>query len=598
MNTPLRIHCIAALALLTLLPVSIHAQAWQGYTLFSGENSRNTYLVNMSNQTVHSWTHTKTGGYSCYLLEDGSLLRPATSSNSTLNGGGAAGIVQKVNWNGGVVWEFTYSSNTYRTHHDLEPMPNGNILAIAWEVKTSAQCVAAGLNHSASLWPDMIIEIQPVGTNGGNIVWEWHAWDHLIQDYNATKANYGVVGQHPELIDINCKSTSGDWLHINAVSYNPTLDQIAISSHNLDEVYIIDHSTTTAQAASHSGGNSGRGGDIIYRWGSPANYDAPGTQVFDVVHCAYWIPAGLPGAGNLMAFNNRERMSTSMVVELTLPTSGSAYAWTQGTAYGPASPTWSYTATGFFSNHLGGNQRLPNGNTLIAESTSGYLFEVNSAGVTQWSYQRGGSIARVLRYDASYPGLQYLTPVEMSTFSAVRRDGGIALAWRTETETNNHGFEIERLIMDEGGQWETAGFVSGQGTTLSPTDYAWFDDAPAVITENTIVYRLCQIDTDGSRTYSARIEVSAPVSTFTLNQNHPNPFNPTTTISYTLPEATSVRIDIVDMLGRRVATPVDGEQTAGSHAVMVDATQWSAGTYRCVMHTPAGTQSRSMSLVK
>ena len=176
-----------------LLTTNIIPQTFDGYTLFCPNMSRYTYLIDMNNQIVHTWTHTKTGGYSCYLLEDGTLMRSATSSNSQLNGGGAMGIVQKIAWNGTLLWEYTYSSNTYRTHHDIEPLPNGNVLLIAWEVKTATQAVQAGLNHSAVIWPDHIIEVQPVGSTGGNIVWEWHFWDHLIQDYSSAKDNYGVV---------------------------------------------------------------------------------------------------------------------------------------------------------------------------------------------------------------------------------------------------------------------------------------------------------------------------------------------------------------------------------------------------------------------
>jgi hypothetical protein len=409
--------------IITLLIFLIHsstfAQAFDGYTLFSPNNSRYTYLINMNNQVVHTWTHTKTGGYSCYLLEDGSLLRSAVSSNSQLNSGGAMGIVQKIAWNGTVTWEYTYSSSTYRSHHDIEPMPNGNILLIAWEVKTATQAVQAGLNHSAFIWPDHIIEVQPVGSTGGNIVWQWHFWDHLIQDYSSAKDNYGVVADHPELLDINVGSAmQGDWTHINGISYNPTLDQIVLSSHELDEIYVIDHSTTTQEAASHSGGNSGKGGDILYRWGSPANYDAPGTQIFNVVHSSVWIPDSLDGAGNIMVFNNREGLGTSIVMEIVPPReSNGNYTWNTGTAYAPTSPLWSFTESGFYSNHLGGCQRLPNGNTIIAESTSGYLFEVNSAGGTVWSYNRGQEVPRALRYAPDYPGLSAITSImaEVST---------------------------------------------------------------------------------------------------------------------------------------------------------------------------------------
>lgn len=383
-----------------------------GYTLYTASSTR-TNLINLNNVVVKFWTHTRSGGYSVYLLPNGELIRPALSTGSSINGGGAAGIVQKYSWSGSLIWEYTYSSNTYRTHHDICPMPNGNVLLIAWEVKTAAQSVAAGLNHSAVLWPDHIIEVQPSGSTGGTIVWQWHAWDHLIQDYDPTKSNYGIVGDHPELLDINVGSAgSGDWMHVNGISYNPRLDQIVFSSHELDEIYVIDHSTTTAEAAGHTGGNSGRGGDFLYRWGRPSNYRAPGAQVFNVVHSGTWIPDTLPGGGNILAFNNREGTNASIVVELVPPVDSLGhYSYTPGSSYGPVSPIWSYSAAGFYSNHLGGNQRLPNGNTIISESTSGNLFEVTSNGTIVWNYSPGGEIVRVLRYGTDYSGLAQLVDV-------------------------------------------------------------------------------------------------------------------------------------------------------------------------------------------
>ena len=398
-----------------LLPEMLLGQAFQGYTLYSPNNSRNTYLLDMNNKVVHSWAHNRSGGYSVYLLSDGSVLRPAMASSAQLGGAGAEGVVQRVAWDGTVLWDYTYSSSQYLAHHDIEPMPNGNVLIIAWEVKSATQAVQAGLNRSVSIWPDHIIEVQPVGTNGGNIVWQWHAWDHLVQDYDATKSNYGVVKNHPELLNINMGVSGmgiggGDWMHLNAISYNPDLDQIAISSHTLNEVYIIDHSTTTVEAASHQGGKSGKGGDILYRWGSPSNYGATGSQYFSVVHCAWWIPSGLPGAGNLMAFNNGDNQMRSVVVELVLPVSSAGiYSLDVGSAYGPSVPSWTYTAGDFYTDHLGGCQRLPNGNTLIVESTSGNMFEVNTTGNVQWSYSPGGEIVRVLRYASTYSGVRQLT---------------------------------------------------------------------------------------------------------------------------------------------------------------------------------------------
>ncbi|MBP9191570.1 MAG: aryl-sulfate sulfotransferase [Ignavibacteria bacterium] len=406
------------LIFLIISSCNLKAQPYPGYTLITASSTR-TNLMDLNNNVVKFWTHTRSGGYSVYLLRNGDLMRPATVSNTTINGGAAAGAVQKYSWTGSLIWEYTYNTTTVRTHHDICPLPNGNVLLIAWEVKTSAQAIAAGLNHSATIWPDHIIEVQPSGATGGTIVWKWHAWDHLIQDYDPTKANYGVVADHPELLDINVGSAgSGDWMHVNGISYNERLDQIVFSSHELDEVYVIDHSTTTEEAAGHTGGNSGKGGDFLYRWGRPSNYRAPGTQVFNVVHSGTWIPDSVPGGGNIMAFNNREGTNASHVIEIIPPVDSLGnYTLAPGTAYAPASPVWTYAASGFYSNHLGGCQRLANGNTMLSESTSGNLFEVNSAGTVVWSYSQAGEVVRVLRYGLDYPGLAGLVGVSENSNS-------------------------------------------------------------------------------------------------------------------------------------------------------------------------------------
>jgi hypothetical protein len=580
-------------------PVPAHAQAYQGYTLYSAFDSRDTYLVDMNNRPVHHWSHALVGGYSCYLMPDGTLLRPAKSTSPYLNGGAAAGIVQRIAWDGTVLWEFTYSTSAHRTHHDIEPLPNGNILCIAWELKTAQECVQAGLDHSSLLWPDHIIEVQPVGSSGGNIVWEWHVWDHLIQDYNPSKSNYGVVGDHPELLDINIESNYGDWLHTNAVSYNPDLDQIAFTSHYTDELYVIDHSTTTAQAAGHTGGNSGKGGDFLYRWGRPGNYRAPGAKVFDVVHCAWWIPAGLPGAGNIMAFNNRETGTTSEVVEITPP---AGYALAPSSAWGPLYPTWSFTDSWFWSSHLGSCQRLPNGNTLMAESHFGNLYEVNAAGVVQWSYSPGGMIPRALRYDPSYPGLGALFPVRLASFTA-RRDGRrVLLDWRTETETDNYGFEIERSIAPNGAPqdaWQVVAFIPGAGTTAEARSYAHADPIdPGRLAGSTVSYRLWQIDTDGKRSCSSVADLRIEAAGFALDPAFPNPCASTATVAFSLPGETRVRLEVFDALERRVAVLCDGLVAAGSHAARFDASPLPAGAYVCRLIAGGAVIERRIAVVR
>ena len=413
--------------------LSGQVSAFEGYTLYNSNNSRSTHLINMQKQTVHTWNHALGGGYSVYLLENGNLLRPAAIQGAQLRGAAYSGLIQEINWSGQVVWEYPYSSPTYIAHHDIEPMPNGNILLIAWEVKSSAQASAMGRTNPTVLWPDHIVEVRPTRPSGGTIVWEWHAWDHLVQDKDPAKPNYGVISEHPGRLNINLASGAigpggGDWLHINGISYNPERDEVVISSHFMNEFYVIDHGTTTAEAAGNTGGRRGKGGDILYRWGKPSNYGAAGNTVFDVVHCSWWVPKGLPGEGNILAFNNNARSRASVIVEVTPPLDAQGnYMMNPGVAFGPSTPTWSYSnGNTFFSNHLGGNQRLPNGNTLIAQATSGIFLEVTPSGQIVWQHNVGRETARVLRYAPEYPGLSALFPTGVDGPEAPNPDFRIA----------------------------------------------------------------------------------------------------------------------------------------------------------------------------
>ena len=274
-------------------------EAFEGYTLFAPIRYKTTYLIDMQGMLVNKWESNYQPGQSVYLLENGNLLRTMYVNNQTFKAGGAGGGVQEIDWDGTIVWEYQYSSNTYLHHHDVEMLPNGNVLMIAWELKDRTACIDAGRDPSIlldnELWPDHIIEVEPDGATGGNIVWEWHMWDHLVQEYDSQKENYGVVKDHPELIDVNYvmnqNMASADWNHTNAIDYNEKFDQIVISLHNMSEIYVIDHSTTTQEAASHAGGNSGKGGDILYRWGNPIVYDRGTTsdRKFFLQHNAQWI---------------------------------------------------------------------------------------------------------------------------------------------------------------------------------------------------------------------------------------------------------------------------------------------------------------------
>ena len=438
-------------------------RASEGYTLFAPIPSNTTYLIDHEGRLVHTWTSPgeHRPALSAYLLPDGDLLRTANiaaSSPGNFSGGGTGGKLERISWGGELEWSWEYSSETFISHHDIEPMPNGNILMIAWEERTEAEALQAGRNPEIAsdspggqnnVWPDHIIEVEPVGNDSANIVWRWHAWDHLIQDYDPTKDNYGVVADHPERININYAGGTGnaagraDWMHCNGIDYNPVLDQIAISCRSMHEIYIIDHSTTTEEAAGSIGGNSGKGGDILYRWGNPQVYHqglSSDQQLFGQ-HDVNWIPEGHPHAGSLSLFNNgNDRYPSYSSVEILSPPtdeSGNYTIQSNGT-YGPNAPDWSWNlGEVMYSGSISGVDMLPNGNMVVTHGTKGTLLEVDSSGEVVWTYinpvgpngpynqsepvppgQRAGTTANAVfkahHISATHPALlnRTLTPLE------------------------------------------------------------------------------------------------------------------------------------------------------------------------------------------
>lgn len=406
--------------------------AFNGYTLLFPAFSKNTWLLDNCGNVVNEWESDYAAGLSAYLLENGDLLRTAKVVSDFL-GGGTGGRIERFNWEGELIWSYNYATTEHHQHHDIEYLPNGNILMIAWEKRNYLEALEKGKNPdlqiSEDLWSEQVVELQPQGINGGQIVWEWHLWDHLIQDFDSSKSNFGVVADHPELLDINKGSIATDWIHFNSIDYNEALDQIVLSSRNLDEILIIDHSTTSAQAASHSGGNAGKGGDFLYRWGNPQNYNQ-GTdtdQIFFGQHDAQWIPSGVEDAGKLMVFNNGigrpgGSYSTIDIWQPSVDASGNYDII--GGKFGPTALSWTYgTASNnsFFSANMSGVQRLPNGNTLICEGQFGHLFEVTYNGTKVWDYvspvvsqgfvtqgneASNNNIFRAYRYGVNYPAFE------------------------------------------------------------------------------------------------------------------------------------------------------------------------------------------------
>ena len=394
------------------------------------------------------------------LLENGNLLTFARDLDQETERS-----VREIDRNGNILWDCVQGA----LHHDFLKMPNGNVLLLSRQYKIAEEVIAAGANPEVLVAEGLkalhIVEVRITGPTSCEIVWEWSAWDHLIQDFDSSKANYGVVAEHPELIDLNFRLAEvgdwfdpADWMHSNGIDYNPELDQIMLLPRHFSEVWIIDHSTTRAEAASSEGGNSGQGGDLLYRWGNPRAYRAgtPDDQQLFWPHNPHWIPPGLAGAGNILIFNNGNefpdfRRGYSSIDELVPPVDGANYRLDSGQVYAPAEPVWTYTdptPSDFYAPYISGAQRLPNGNTLICYGPHGTLFEVTPAGKTVWKYVNpttsdsplrqgepvpmektdwvGGmeieipvnQMYRAYRYAPDYPGLQGLdltpgAPIEL-----------------------------------------------------------------------------------------------------------------------------------------------------------------------------------------
>lgn len=382
--------------------ISVTAQQWGNYTLYSTMQGTSTYLIDTNNTNYKVWTHSSANKtcYSSYIAPGGTLVRSVAKSGNSFTGGPICGQIQKVDWSGNIIWDFVYSTTNYVTHHDHHVMPNGNVLLIVYERKSSSEVTAAGGTQAIEVWSENVVEIQPTGATTGTVVWEWKLWDHLIQNVDAGKPNYvSSISANPQRMNINY-SLKKDWVHMNGVDYNPILDQITVSSHNLNEWWVIDHSTTTAEAAGSTGGNSGKGGDFLYRWGNPAAWSSTGTAVLNVTHDAHWIPEhpdGMPNAGRLVGFNNKGVSSTqSSVDQINVPLNG--YNYTYGT---PSTYTQRHAANGYTSN-MGNSNQLPNGNMLVCIATQGYIYEIDPAGNTIWSKQATGSVPQAHRYDACY----------------------------------------------------------------------------------------------------------------------------------------------------------------------------------------------------
>jgi len=400
-------------------------RAFEGYTVFAAQGNGTTYALDMAGNVVHSWPI----GGNPRLLDNGNLFARDTD-----------GSFHEVDWDGNTVWSYKETRPNYVSHHDYVRAFNPKLGApttfyIANRDVTQEECIALGCdpaNDYTGAQIDTIVEVDM----DGNVIWEWRFVDHLVQDRYPDKANYvgegKTIADYPGRLNVNLpgRPVRRDWLHLNAMDYNQDLDQVMFDTVQ-GEVYIVDHGNTFVPGDPEASLALAAGpkGDLLYRFGDPARYgqgdppsiledwttSSPGHKQIGGVHDIQWIDEGLPGAGNLLLFNNAqylfERMPQSYVFEINPyldadgndtgryvnPPDAGYTVWEsdnlRNTHKLPKNLSnqivWMYgsrSGQNFFSHIGSGAQRLPNGNTLICADTEGHIFEVTADGELVWEY--------------------------------------------------------------------------------------------------------------------------------------------------------------------------------------------------------------------
>ena len=372
----------------------------EGYTLLYPHNQPNVYLLDFCGEVVHTWANADTlrPGNMAYLQENGDLVmtyRPQVFSSDPIWAGGGGATIERRTWENDVLWSYTLNDSTGRFHHDIEVKPNGNVFAIAWEHFSAQEALEAGRDSAIvpedGIWSEMILELSPDGEGGATVVWEWHAWDHLIQDLDPSKDNFGVVSESTNKIDLNYGTPSSqpsDWLHINAIDYNPFFEHLLVSVPTFDELWIIDYDNFTP-------------GELIWRWGNPEAYDlgTPEDKQLFYQHDCHWVydhvTLNNPDFGKIAVFNNRVPDSNGALhsaVHLLNP----AYTDYDNTfatdlfdgTYLPADFDWTYVAPdSIYTSGLSSFQRLENGNSLICFGRWGDTREITPDGDLAWRYK-------------------------------------------------------------------------------------------------------------------------------------------------------------------------------------------------------------------
>ncbi|NNL91658.1 MAG: T9SS type A sorting domain-containing protein [Saprospiraceae bacterium] len=417
---PLVLFCFLSQSLLGQFGISLNSpEALQSYTLF--ETRFNTHLIDNCGEIVNTWENAFRIDLHPKLLPNGNLIFIKNNA------------VFELDWDDNVVQETRHNISDLMLDYEVIVLPNGNYLCVARRIRSSFFFTTQGYNPSLGRpeYDDAIVEIVP-GT--GEVVWEWTISDHIIQERNPSLANYGKIDENPQLLNLDAISTFdwefGESFMINGMDYNADLDQIVLSVRKINEIVIIDHSTTTAEAKGSTGGRYGKGGDILYRFGNPQNY-LPGVSADRILyfqHNPNWIKYG-EHKGKIIIHNNglnrpgvnfSDLYSSLEIIDPLMDENGN-YELVGGFTFSPLEPNFSYnritTGTYFYSGYTSSARVLSNGNIYITEGVNDRFLEINPEGEVVWEYtnQFGSYIFRSEKYPMDYPAFNNKTLIPNGT---------------------------------------------------------------------------------------------------------------------------------------------------------------------------------------
>ncbi|WP_256200584.1 hypothetical protein [Verrucomicrobium spinosum] len=267
-----------------------------GWVLVTPRHAKETVLLDSHGKEAHVWPANCEAAGSARLHPDGSILRlgrmplPAPFDKAGLRGG----RLQIIGWDGKVEWDFLDAVGDHFAFGDAIRLPNGNVLTAVLEYKSRQECEALGRAGDAvtdaGLYFPGLMEFKPNGKNSGLPVWKWSLADHVFQGHHPSLPHYVYPGEKAGRVDVGVKShlKGPVWLQPLEIDYHPQEDLVLMVMGGTGEVWVIDHSTTLAEAATSGGGKRGRGGDLLVRWRGPK--PAPGMEQKSVVLSAEWTP--------------------------------------------------------------------------------------------------------------------------------------------------------------------------------------------------------------------------------------------------------------------------------------------------------------------